>query len=1351
MVKQQRILWTALPNGIYTDKTGKRFLRISAHISPRLYGDAPTTLGDPHNGYPDFLSWPQIVSGMLARGQFQVSFSANGKQVLRGAVHDPNRPAPDGVYYGALFTGATPVQPYAPTDLSNRFVVSHPARQIHEFLHTGVGIIADRMKGQGTLQTQDYLDVYNPGGSKGPFAGLNKGFADGSYHRYLHTTYSGGVPTNPPTGWPKNQSVFAAQTHSQFQLLRYFHFRNTDTRTAAGAARVRARQAPHQDEPDFHRAVSALGKHPTVMRLLGFVVDLLVAADGLPQTADGLLQMQPLWKTASGIAGDPILSQVHYIYDGTQFRAKAHTDQLADGMLNLDGNGDFGISHIDVDGGGLKLAQFVQSLTLAQENTTRGVPDTAHLPALRSAGLQVLKAGRAVDLADRFKRVSAHHRAADTGAAPEMYAEDITLGYRVDVYDTATRGWRSLHHRTGTYHFLNAKDAGKKKLVVQGEEGFVSLGAISDPSDTSGNPDLYLHESMFRWNGWSLAVPIPGKAIGEGDAIVTPSNAPGKNFQLSVNWTDDGTYTSYAKLQLPRLRFGWGYQVRARAVDLAGNSLPPDMAGPTHAAPHTPAPYLRYEPVTAPVLAQLHDSSKSPGEALERMVVRSDYKVAADDYPARFATYNLSNKSTLDVRKWSQRHVFPPKTSEELAERHGALDTGPKGEPLDERAYDNLAGSGKGLVSLDSPLAAYLDDPNSETNPDESKVTVPYLPDVLARGVQIEGLPGGPDWSRVPPYPQLTFDGWPFVKPFRIILHGLMKGDQQRPAQWDAARRLLHVYLRQAETQEINLSSWFHGSDLDLFGVWKWIEDYYASQKPPVPVPDELRQAALAGRLPLLSPSRAITLVHAVQRPLVVPTFGELRAVKTLKGQTFADLYNVDKSGRSLTPVPVDGASTMKLDVYGDWKLPVDDGVSDLSTGFHTIHSHDHVFEARVTPDDTSVDLSHPREGGPGLFRRHQFYDTKHRTVTYTAVATTRFRDYFGFAEGDLNQHDQTNPRKVSITQVSPPVTASVPSSARPDAPKVLYVVPAFGWETPGKSGNAVTDKRHGGWVRVWMDRPWYSSGDGELLGVVLPSGNSTAAQKDSVMHRFGKSLGMRPRLTEVNPTVGPYVTQVGRDLTRASLGGLQSPTQGAFPPHTPYKDGLTLDESPGPTFAVAGHTVHFDGGPNGRKLWYADIQMDFDDAYFPFVRLALARYQPNSVPGVELSRVVQADFVQVAPDRFATLTTQSGSRQVQVVVTGPGYYDPQTSLAGTTMEVTVEQQRAGIEGDLGWAPVPHGDFTLASQPALSYRMQWQGTITLPRPAGSAPYRLVIKEYELFQVEGQSSPRRLVYATAVAL
>ena len=67
------------------------------------------------------------------------------------------------------------------------------------------------------------------------------------------------------------------------------------------------------------------------------------------------------------------------------------------------------------------------------------------------------------------------------------------------------------------------------------------------------------------------------------------------------------------------------------------------------------------------------------------------------------------------------------------------------------------------------------------------------------------------------------------------------------------------------------------------------------------------------------------------------------------------------------------------------------------------------------------------------------------------------------------------------------PVVLDIPSSARPAAPQVLDAVPLLRWEELAEPDEpfAWRQARRSG-VRVWLARPWYSSGDGELLGVLV-------------------------------------------------------------------------------------------------------------------------------------------------------------------------------------------------------------------------------------------------------------------------
>ena len=57
------------------------------------------------------------------------------------------------------------------------------------------------------------------------------------------------------------------------------------------------------------------------------------------------------------------------------------------------------------------------------------------------------------------------------------------------------------------------------------------------------------------------------------------------------------------------------------------------------------------------------------------------------------------------------------------------------------------------------------------------------------------------------------------------------------------------------------------------------------------------------------------------------------------------------------------------------------------------------------------------------------------------------------------------------------------------------------------------------------------------------------------------------------------------------------------------------------------------------RRLWYVDVAIDPGSAFWPFVRLVVARYQPESLAGLHLSPTVRLDYAQVVPTRTATLS----------------------------------------------------------------------------------------------------------------
>ena len=95
------------------------------------------------------------------------------------------------------------------------------------------------------------------------------------------------------------------------------------------------------------------------------------------------------------------------------------------------------------------------------------------------------------------------------GSTGPLFAEDLTQGFRIDIWDLLTGDWHSLHRRNGTYHIED------QEFMTTDEEGFIQLAAGQAAPDPDNPPpdDLYLNESMARWAGWSLSAPFPARPV----------------------------------------------------------------------------------------------------------------------------------------------------------------------------------------------------------------------------------------------------------------------------------------------------------------------------------------------------------------------------------------------------------------------------------------------------------------------------------------------------------------------------------------------------------------------------------------------------------------------------------------------------------------------------------------------------------------------------------------------------------------------------------------------------------------------------------------------------------------------
>jgi hypothetical protein len=346
--------------------------------------------------------------------------------------------------------------------------------------------------------------------------------------------------------------------------------------------------------------------------------------------------------------------------------------------------------------------------------------------------------------------------------------------------------------------------------------------------------------------------------------------------------------------------------------------------------------------------------------------------------------------------------------------------------------------------------------------------------------------------------------------------------------------------------------------------------------------------------------------------------------------------------------------------------------------------------------------------------------------VTYRAVATSRYREYFtGIIETGL----KTN-KPVILTQTSEGVQMNILSTARPATAVVEYIVPSFNWLTNNK-GNEITRMRTGN-IRVYLQRPWFSSGDDEMLGVLLPI-------KNVMLSEIGKL----------------HCTVWGKDpvFNSPELNNTNFPQVENFPFAAAY-DTVSLAEDENTKMTVAAYKVLFDGE---KQLHFADIPISINQAYFPFVRLCIARYQAHSLKISSkdccLSASTTVDWLQVVPVRYTALYFKGSKAVFDVALRGTAAYtftDQQIEVQGglrvpsrTLINVTVT--------DTGGVPKTEDTYIRINGRSTKIlfienfyldRKQYKGNqiefvqrIELPGEFSGKPYRVEIREYELHEFD----------------
>lgn len=1406
------ILWTPLPNGF--DSHGN--LRLSILASPRL--DAQT---DPEvlSTFDDFVDWPAT----LAQSKITIRYGTHNVTIAGDDVSGQTRiddrfGLPDSTVWSHLLPGGTFVRGFAFDDRSASRVLSYSTNEIanttrHLYSRLAASAGDDLPEIQSLLKDTGW-----------------KSFADNVEQidrRFIETR--DGLPRNIEMqfdDYRKNRFEglpTQARQLATFQLFhtppgtpdiqKYDNVSPDDPKSRAKWRTFKRHSLPNPDELakryDFHQIVAAMNQYPTLLRRMGLVIDVLIEPGLFSHANDALLGVAVQLPDPAGSSaatrkavGSPL---VHCRLGANRFNAvprpnpHAHDYQVSNGLLRLDRKR-FTLLQVDVDGAGLKTMNIARSLRRIEHKQDQKDPTSRHeramgVPALRNAGLMLVQRHRGSGLEKTFGRAKSVNNKVESNQSPELYAEDLVRGFRVDVWDDRSKLWHSLCERTARYEI-----SGLPPIEVDREEGTVRLAATQS-ADENSNPDMiWLHEMLMSWTGWSLCAPMPGRTIDPNDQVADSRAEVPDGIPLSTEFR-------VLPNSLPRLRLGRHYWIRARTVDLASNSLPPtEKTLGTQLPENNAEAYLRFDPVKAPTLALVKPTpgtieEPAEGESMERLAIRT-----FNDTP---------EKNSEDSKQVTRRFVLPDSASVKDAELHGMLDADGK---MDPGFYGMLASKDSQLEEESVASPPPLVPVNPSLPPAETRYAVlqdgaevPYLPDPLCveLAARIFDLPGHDD-EVIIPIPVYADGGkWPNALPFKIVI-------LEKPGvspKFNIEDRELVVPLPKAARAKLRLSVKLSMESLQLLGIWQWLTPEQQEQ---------MEQKALSGQHWMLTPWRTIELVHAVQKPLITPDF-KVR-IDRRPNETFA-VPTIDAR--------VSLKSTQQVDLMAEWNEPVVDPSAppenrSRKDRAYTVKITDPQSYAGIPPDHRILKPDLIRAGSRGhelmAEKVHEFEDTRYRRIVYWLEATTRFREYMPpdvlteIVDGDRTITDR------NIKVLGKPVETWIRNSAPPPAPEVLYVVPTFHWVRTATSSKKKSWRRGGG-LRVYLDRPWNVSGYGEMLAVVLPS----AALGDQ-----------DPNTSPTNQPVKPFVTQWGNDPAWKSpyVRG-SAPKRGDFPlartgpdpdgnwlpdfapaeeahqPEGKFKTGslahpqIVANNTGKNRVEIAPHDVQYDAE---RDLWYCDIEIRPGRSYFPFVRMALARYQPVSVDSAHLSNIVLADFMTLTPDRWLTVNSSNDPLVRSLAVHGNTYSAssgheesrtaPQMMLntpAGpriikapdvsrkSVIEVWVERYDPALGEDFGWKkeddavvtvqrPRPRLPLTevrrtrLATERKRARKLEivrdfskilksglidrivttptlWTGSIRLPElPSTDVRFRLVIEEYEEYLTDDET-PYNLVPTT----
>lgn len=294
--------------------------------------------------------------------------------------------------------------------------------------------------------------------------------------------------------------------------------------------------------------------------------------------------------------------------------------------------------------------------------------------------------------------------------------------------------------------------------------------------------------------------------------------------------------------------------------------------------------------------------------------------------------------------------------------------------------------------------------------------------------------------------------------------------------------------------------------------------------------------------------------------------------------------------------------------------------------------------------------------------------------------------------------------------------TMWIPATIAPAKPQVHAILPSYAITRRAPKEDGQSEPMVRSWaycrsprLRILLDRPWFSSGEGERLGLVVwpPQLREIAATDQgipqlakgevprSVLHDGAlPSAGAMSLAEFLDEDLGPggkFTTRWGADPIRSNTGPLgpfvpreafvdlrpkNDPSEVGYVPSIaiPLVDLRAEDDERIKNQAGAGTPAAKDADQKAHdtltaslityeprfdvesEKWFVDVAINADRVFEPFVRFGLVRYQANALDGLQASAPV-ASWGQVLPFRrvdVQCVKQGGGELVVKVNVSGP-------------------------------------------------------------------------------------------------